>query len=135
MARAQDAARTSGDPTVLSRVQETEELVREELRTMFAEIHAELGFSANNGEQRHQDRGAAIEGVEAAAKFYFDGQGKAVRPSIAMTVGHAFNCHRGVDGDQEVRERDTDSRAEEIGSTKTPRAPPTRSWTCSARWR
>ncbi len=39
---------------------------------------------------------------EAAAKFYFDGQGKAVRPSIAMTMGHAYNCHVGVDDDVKV---------------------------------
>merc|ERR1711994_1202379 len=27
------------------------------------------------------------------AKYYFDGQGKAIRPVIALTVGHAFNHH------------------------------------------
>ena len=35
-------------------------------------------------------------------RYYFDGQGKAVRPVIAMTVGHAFNVHCGVPEDSEV---------------------------------
>ena len=26
-------------------------------------------------------------------RYYFDGQGKAIRPVIALTVGHAFNHH------------------------------------------
>ena len=26
-------------------------------------------------------------------RYYFDGQGKAIRPVIAMTLGHAFNQH------------------------------------------
>ena len=29
-------------------------------------------------------------------RYYFDGQGKAIRPVIAMTIGHAFNAHCGV---------------------------------------
>ena len=37
----------ASDPTILSRVQETEELVREELKTMFKEIHEQLGATAN----------------------------------------------------------------------------------------
>ena len=29
-------------------------------------------------------------------RYYFDGQGKQIRPAIAMTIGHAFNAHCGV---------------------------------------
>ena len=35
-------------------------------------------------------------------RYYFDGQGKAVRPVIAMTVGHAFNVHCGIPEDSDV---------------------------------
>ena len=40
--------------------------------------------------------------TSAYFRYYFDGQGKAVRPVIAMTVGHAFNVHCGVPEDSEV---------------------------------
>ena len=35
-------------------------------------------------------------------RYYFDGQGKAVRPVIAMTVGRAFNVHCGVPDESDV---------------------------------
>jgi decaprenyl-diphosphate synthase subunit 1 len=35
-------------------------------------------------------------------RYYFDGQGKAVRPVIAMTVGHAFNLHCGVPENSDI---------------------------------
>ena len=52
---------------------------------MFSEIHIEL-----EGELR-----ADCE-LREMAKYYFDGGGKAVRPVIAMCVGHAFNTHTGA---------------------------------------
>ena len=49
---------------------------------MFKEIHEELDKEI-------------LESPELAemSKYYFDGKGKAIRPVIAMCVGHAFNQH------------------------------------------
>ena len=35
-------------------------------------------------------------------RYYFDGQGKFIRPIIAMTIGHAFNVHCGVPEDSDI---------------------------------
>merc|ERR1719295_2345999 len=57
------------------------ELVGPELHDMFIEIHSELDKEIHH----KQDELAEL------AKYYFDGQGKAIRPVIAMTLAHAFN--------------------------------------------
>jgi len=57
-------------------------LVEGELATMFREIHDEL-----DGALR------ADTELSEMSKYYFDGKGKALRPVIAMCVGHAFNAH------------------------------------------
>ena len=36
------------------------------------------------------------------SRYYFDGKGKAVRPVIAMIVGHAFNVHCGVPENSDI---------------------------------
>ena len=36
------------------------------------------------------------------SRYYFDGQGKAIRPVIALSVGHAFNAHCGVPEDSDI---------------------------------
>jgi len=67
------------------------ELVGPELHDMFIEIHSELDKEIHH----KQDELAEL------AKYYFDGQGKAIRPVIAMTLAHAFNQnnHGTADGD------------------------------------
>jgi len=65
------------------------ELVGPELHDMFIEIHSELDKEIHH----KQDELAEL------AKYYFDGQGKAIRPVIAMTLAHAFNQNYGNDGD------------------------------------
>ena len=66
---------------------------------MFEEIHSEL----EQGSKASQTgEGEELQLVKMA-KYYFDGQGKAIRPVIALTLGHAFNETLGVK-DQEVRE-------------------------------
>merc|ERR1711936_726307 len=39
------------------------------------------------------------------SKYYFDGKGKALRPVIAMCVGHAFNHHMGMFGENVKHQR------------------------------
>ena len=34
------------------------------------------------------------------SKYYFDGQGKAIRPVIALTLSHAMNTHVGCKNTQ-----------------------------------
>jgi len=60
-------------------------LVGNQLDEMVGEIHQELEDQLKND----------IE-LGKVSKYYFDGQGKAIRPVIAMTIGHAFNAHCGV---------------------------------------
>ena len=36
------------------------------------------------------------------SKYYFDGEGKAIRPVIAMCLGHAVNAHAGIAGKEET---------------------------------
>ena len=36
------------------------------------------------------------------SRYYFDGKGKAIRPVIAMIVGHAFNVHCGVPENSDI---------------------------------
>ena len=55
-------------------------LVEFELQDMFKEIHAEL-----DAEIHHTTELASL------AKYYFDGQGKAIRPVISLTLAHAIN--------------------------------------------
>eukprot|EP00096_Caligus_rogercresseyi_P006134 TRINITY_DN2235_c0_g1_i4.p1 TRINITY_DN2235_c0_g1~~TRINITY_DN2235_c0_g1_i4.p1 ORF type:complete len:295 (-),score=81.67 TRINITY_DN2235_c0_g1_i4:24-908(-) len=58
------------------------------LRLMFNEIHSELDGSASHAPE-----------LREMAKYYFDGKGKAIRPMIAVTLGHAVNHHLGLDGE------------------------------------
>jgi len=57
-------------------------LVEGDLGTMFPNIHKELEQQLSTDSQLNE-----------MAKYYFDGKGKAVRPVVAMCVGHAFNEH------------------------------------------
>jgi len=60
-------------------------LVGHDLSQMVGEIHQELEDELKSDIELGQ-----------MAQYYFDGEGKGVRPIIAMTVGHAFNVHCGV---------------------------------------
>merc|ERR1711963_664439 len=60
-------------------------LVGHDLSQMVGEIHQELDDELKSDVELGQ-----------MAQYYFDGEGKGVRPVIAMTVGHAFNVHCGV---------------------------------------
>jgi len=55
---------------------------------MFREIHEEL-----DGELKLHSE------LSEMSKYYFDGKGKALRPVIAMCLGHAFNQHSGQTGE------------------------------------
>eukprot|EP00095_Tigriopus_kingsejongensis_P004795 snap_masked-scaffold77_size404793-processed-gene-3.2 protein:Tk04795 transcript:snap_masked-scaffold77_size404793-processed-gene-3.2-mRNA-1 annotation:"decaprenyl-diphosphate synthase subunit 1" len=86
------------------------ELVHGDLQAMFKEIHQELDFELKTNDalrQSSQSMGVPphqlLGTLGEMAKYYFDGQGKAVRPVIAMTLGHAFNHHQGLS----VSERET----------------------------
>jgi len=69
-------------------------LVEGDLKTMFKEIHNELDLEL----MRDSELGEM-------SKYYFDGKGKAVRPVIAMCVGHAFNQHMGVSNENVKNQR------------------------------
>lgn len=64
-------------------------LVEGELATMFREIHEELDIEL----KLHTE-------LSEMSKYYFDGKGKALRPVIAMCLGHAFNHHSGQMGER-----------------------------------
>lgn len=66
-------------------------LVSSDVNAMFSEIHKEL-----EGELKIDSE------IGEISKYYFDGQGKAVRPVIALNVGHAFNVHCGVPENSEI---------------------------------
>lgn len=66
-------------------------LVGDDLNAMVSEIHDELQSELKSD----------IE-LSEMSKYYFDGQGKAVRPVIAMTIGHAYNIHCGVPENSKV---------------------------------
>jgi len=66
-------------------------LMAGDLDAMFGEIHQEL----------NEELKSDLE-LGDMAKYYFDGHGKAFRPVIAMTIGHAFNVHCGVPEDSDV---------------------------------
>lgn len=63
------------------------EIVKRQLVDMVNDIHkeldAELHFSFRDSDSE----------LSQLSKYYFDGQGKAIRPVIALTLGHAFNQH------------------------------------------
>lgn len=70
-------------------------LVERDMATMFREIHTEL--------DRDMERESELGEM---AKYYFDGKGKALRPVIAMCIGHAYNQHSGVVNDEkEINQR------------------------------
>jgi len=52
------------------------------LGTMFSDIHKELDHQLCMDSQ-----------LAEMSQYYFDGKGKAVRPVVAMCVGHAYNEH------------------------------------------
>merc|ERR1712223_2246211 len=66
-------------------------LVGPELNEIFGEIKKDLNEELKND----------IE-LGKIAKYYFDGQGKFIRPIIAMTIGHAFNVHCGVPENSDI---------------------------------
>lgn len=67
------------------------QLVEDDLSTMFQEIHHELGNELADSSQ-----------LAEMAKYYFDGNGKALRPVISLCVGHAYNAHQGTAGNEEI---------------------------------
>jgi hypothetical protein len=73
-------------------------LVAADLRTMFKEIHLELDVQVAALPNKislavgSDDRRQLVD----MAKYYFDGEGKAVRPVLAMVLGHAYNRHFGM---------------------------------------
>ena len=69
-------------------------LVEGDLKTMFKEIHQELDMELIHDSE-----------LGEMSKYYFDGKGKAVRPVIAMCVGHAFNQHMGMFGENVKHQR------------------------------
>jgi len=69
-------------------------LVEGDLKTMFKEIHNELDLELMGDSE-----------LGEMSKYYFDGKGKAVRPVIAMCVGHAFNQHMGVSNENVKNQR------------------------------
>jgi len=58
------------------------DLVGPQLSLMFNEIHTELDAEIR-----------VKSDLNTLAKYYFDGQGKAIRPVIAMALAHAFNVN------------------------------------------
>ncbi|XP_040571656.1 all trans-polyprenyl-diphosphate synthase PDSS1 [Lepeophtheirus salmonis] len=56
-----------------------------DLKMMLEEIHAQLDAGAKHAPE-----------LREMAKYYFDGKGKAIRPVIAVTLGHAINNHLNV---------------------------------------
>jgi len=67
------------------------QLTEQELGTMVSDIHRELdGDILQDSDMREM------------SKYYFDGKGKAIRPVIALCLGHAFNHHTGASSDSEV---------------------------------
>merc|ERR1711970_821642 len=69
-------------------------LVQGDLKTMFKEIHQELDMEILHDSE-----------LGEMSKYYFDGKGKALRPVIAMCVGHAFNHHMGMFGENVKHQR------------------------------
>jgi len=61
---------------------------------MFTEIHQELEQEVKVDSE-----------LADMAKYYFDGKGKALRPVIAMCLGHAYNAHTGRVGRAEENQR------------------------------
>jgi len=57
-------------------------ILETDLRTMFSEIHMELESELSQDSE-----------LKNMATYYFDGKGKALRPVIALCIGHAFNAH------------------------------------------
>lgn len=66
-------------------------LVGHDLSQMVGEIHQELDDELKSDIELGQ-----------MAQYYFDGEGKGVRPVIAMTIGHAFNVHCGVSESSDI---------------------------------
>ena len=61
------------------------QLTKPELQSLVQDIHRELDTEIYGDCQMRE-----------ISKYYFDGQGKAVRPVIALCLGHAFNQHTGA---------------------------------------
>ena len=61
------------------------QLTRPELQTLVQDIHRELDTEIHGDSEMRE-----------ISKYYFDGQGKAIRPVIALCLGHAFNQHTGA---------------------------------------
>ena len=61
------------------------QLTRPELQSLVQDIHRELDTEIHGDSEMRE-----------ISKYYFDGQGKAIRPVIALCLGHAFNQHTGA---------------------------------------
>ena len=61
------------------------QLTHADLKNMVGDIHAELDTEIRQDSE-----------LREMAKYYFDGKGKAIRPVIALCLGHAFNHHTGA---------------------------------------
>lgn len=79
----QNAAAAPGQ--VITGHQDPFALTQTDLKTMVADIHKELDTEIRQDSE-----------LREMAKYYFDGKGKAIRPVIAMCLGHAFNHHTGA---------------------------------------
>merc|ERR1712029_1207448 len=66
-------------------------LLGHEFDELVGDIHKEL-------DDEYKDITELVE----VSKYYFDGQGKAIRPIIAMCIGHAFNAHCGVQDNSDI---------------------------------
>lgn len=70
------------------------QLVAEDLSSMTRDIHSRLG-------ERMEEQTELSD----LARYYFDGQGKAVRPVIALCLGRAASLSRGGKGGEQVVEK------------------------------
>jgi len=72
-------------------IQDPFQLTEKELSSLVSDIHQELDHEILQDSDMRE-----------MSKYYFDGKGKAIRPVIALCLGHAFNHHTGVTSDLEV---------------------------------
>lgn len=65
----------------------------------------ELSLTFANGRKELDDELKSDIELGEMAQYYFSGEGKGMRPVIAMCVGHAFNVHCGVPEGSDVLEK------------------------------
>ena len=77
-------SRSLAHPAIEPR-QDPFQLTKPELQSLVQDIHSELDMEMRGDCE-----------LREISKYYFDGQGKAIRPVIALCLGHAFNFHTGA---------------------------------------